>query len=159
MSFSTATGVYTNDQRGGPETGFAEITSGWVKRQLRVGEVELRPDGVSLGTLRLIELLGQQVSALLVVFDHVGSPAKSRIEFPVRWRQRHRMFPDVTKRVAKSGLHLNTQKEEIERLLADQASVILEAVDERMDKKLDEKFDLVIQGSEAGTPLYSYLGR
>ena len=38
----------------------------------------------------------------------------------------------------------NTQKEEIERLLADQASVILEAVDERMDKKLNEKFDPVI---------------
>ncbi len=32
----------------------------------------------------------------------------------------------------------------MERLLADQANVILEAVDERMDKKLDEKFDPVI---------------
>src|SRR2546421_11099520 len=38
----------------------------------------------------------------------------------------------------------NTQKEEMERLLADQANVILEAVDERMDKKLNEKFDPVM---------------
>jgi hypothetical protein len=38
----------------------------------------------------------------------------------------------------------NTQKEELERLLADQANVILEAVDERMDKKLNEKFDPVM---------------
>ena len=38
----------------------------------------------------------------------------------------------------------NTQKEEMERLLADQSNVILEAVDERMDKKLNEKFDPVM---------------
>ena len=38
----------------------------------------------------------------------------------------------------------NTQREEMERLLSDQANVILEAVDERMDKKLSEKFDPVI---------------
>ncbi len=38
----------------------------------------------------------------------------------------------------------NTQKEEMERLLADHANVILEAVDERMDKKLNAKFDPVI---------------
>ncbi|HEU5407835.1 MAG TPA: hypothetical protein VFU48_08705 [Nitrospira sp.] len=39
---------------------------------------------------------------------------------------------------------LNTHKEEMERLLADQSNIILEAVDERMDKKLDEKFNPVI---------------
>ena len=38
----------------------------------------------------------------------------------------------------------NTQREEMERLLSDQANVILEAVDERMDRKLNEKFDPVI---------------
>src|SRR5213594_2201904 len=38
----------------------------------------------------------------------------------------------------------NTQKEEMERLLADQSNVILEAVDERIDKKLNEKFDPVM---------------
>src|SRR5437870_5680701 len=40
------------------------------------------------------------------------------------------------------------QREEMEQLLADQANVILEAVDElvekKMDKKLDEKFNPVI---------------
>ena len=34
--------------------------------------------------------------------------------------------------------------EKMERLLTDQADVILEAVDERMDRKLNEKFDPVI---------------
>src|SRR4030088_907149 len=38
----------------------------------------------------------------------------------------------------------NTQREEMERLLADQANVILEAADDRMDKKLNEKFDPVM---------------
>jgi hypothetical protein len=33
---------------------------------------------------------------------------------------------------------------EVEQLLSDQATVILDAVDERMEKKLDEKFDPVI---------------
>jgi hypothetical protein len=41
----------------------------------------------------------------------------------------------------------NTQKEEMERLLADQSNVILEAVDERIDKKLNEKFDPVMTDS------------
>jgi len=39
---------------------------------------------------------------------------------------------------------LNTHKEEMERLLADQSNIILEAVDGRMEKKLDEKFNPVI---------------
>jgi hypothetical protein len=39
---------------------------------------------------------------------------------------------------------LNMQKEEMERLLADQANIILEAVGETMEKKLDEKFDPVV---------------
>ena len=41
------------------------------------------------------------------------------------------------------------QREEMEQLLADQADVILEAVDERMDKKLDEKFNPVITKLDA----------
>ena len=38
----------------------------------------------------------------------------------------------------------SAHKSEMEQLLADQANVILEAVDEKLDKKLDEKFDPVI---------------
>src|SRR5712692_4446275 len=41
------------------------------------------------------------------------------------------------------------QAKSIEQLLADQANVILEAVEERMDKKLDEKFDPVITKLDA----------
>src|SRR2546428_13419163 len=45
------------------------------------------------------------------------------------------------------------QREEMEQLLADQADVILEAVDElvekKMDKKLDEKFNPVITKLDA----------
>jgi len=35
-------------------------------------------------------------------------------------------------------------EEKLEQLLSDQANVILEAVEERMEKKLDDKFDPVI---------------
>src|SRR5229473_1398728 len=41
------------------------------------------------------------------------------------------------------------QAQSMEQLLADQADVILEAVDERMDKKLDEKFNPVITKLDA----------
>ena len=40
-------------------------------------------------------------------------------------------------------------KKNMEQLLADQANVILEAVDERMDKKLDQKLDPVINKLDA----------
>ncbi len=39
---------------------------------------------------------------------------------------------------------LDAVKKDMEQLLADQANVILEAVGETMEKKLDEKFDPVI---------------
>src|SRR6266496_4971243 len=41
------------------------------------------------------------------------------------------------------------QAKSMEQLLADQADVILEAVDERMGKKLDEKFNPVISKLDA----------
>jgi hypothetical protein len=39
---------------------------------------------------------------------------------------------------------LAATKDDIEQLLADQANVILEAVDEKLDQKLDDKFGTVI---------------
>src|SRR5713226_5431487 len=39
---------------------------------------------------------------------------------------------------------LSEQTKDLEQLLADQANVILEAVDEQMDKKMDQKLDPVI---------------
>jgi len=39
-----------------------------------------------------------------------------------------------------------TQREEMEQLLAEQANVILEAVDERTDQKLDQKLQPVMKG-------------
>src|SRR2546426_1322206 len=44
---------------------------------------------------------------------------------------------------------LSEQTKGTEQLLADQANVILEAVDERMDKKLDEKLDPLITKMDA----------
>src|SRR6266849_8703524 len=44
---------------------------------------------------------------------------------------------------------LDGVKKDMEQLLADQANVILEAVDERLDKKLGEKFDPVITKLDA----------
>ena len=44
---------------------------------------------------------------------------------------------------------LSEQTEATEQLLADQATVILDAVEERMHKKLDEKFDPVITKLDA----------
>jgi hypothetical protein len=44
---------------------------------------------------------------------------------------------------------LSEHTKSTEQLLADQANVILEAVEERMDKKLDEKFDPVITKLDA----------
>ena len=48
--------------------------------------------------------------------------------------------------VTKAGLEAEFGKfeEKMERLLSEQANVILEAVGETMEKKLDEKFDPVI---------------
>ena len=40
-------------------------------------------------------------------------------------------------------------KKDMEQLLADQANVILEAVDEQMDKKMDQKLDPVINKLDA----------
>src|SRR5438093_1071193 len=40
-------------------------------------------------------------------------------------------------------------KKDMEQLLADQANVILEAMDERMDKKMDQKLDPVINKLDA----------
>lgn len=39
---------------------------------------------------------------------------------------------------------LGTFEEKMEQLLSEQANVILDAVDERMERKLDDKFDPVI---------------
>src|SRR2546426_7439737 len=49
-------------------------------------------------------------------------------------------------RVTKAGLQAEFGKfeEKMEQLLSEQANVILEAVGETMEKKLDEKFDPVI---------------
>src|SRR5207249_909314 len=44
---------------------------------------------------------------------------------------------------------LSEQTKATEQLLADQADIILEAVDERMDKKLDEKLDPFITKMDA----------
>ena len=44
---------------------------------------------------------------------------------------------------------LSEQTKGTEQLLADQADIILEAVDERMDKKLDEKLDPFITKMDA----------
>src|SRR5438128_6767902 len=44
---------------------------------------------------------------------------------------------------------LSEQTKATEQLLADQATVILDAVEERMHKKLDEKFDSVITKLDA----------
>ncbi len=44
---------------------------------------------------------------------------------------------------------LDDVKKDMEQLFADQADVILEAVEERMDKKLGEKFDPVITKLDA----------
>jgi len=44
---------------------------------------------------------------------------------------------------------LSEQTKNLEQLLADQANVILEAVDEKMDKKMDQKLDPVINKLDA----------
>jgi len=44
---------------------------------------------------------------------------------------------------------LSEQTKNLEQLLADQANVILEAVDEQMDKKMDQKLDPVINKLDA----------
>ncbi len=50
-------------------------------------------------------------------------------------------------------------KKDVEQLLADQANVILEAVDEQMDKKMDQKLDPVINklDEEISTQYWNYV--